>query len=178
MKFQMAHTEFIMHHANRRSGERLRRLNEGHSHAEKKFLEKVWWPAIGHFEHLHPEYEIRDFRDGIRFLDFAFIVPPVRLAIEIDGYGPHLLNVSRSQYSDERMRQNHLVNDGWKIHRYTYDDLTDRPRMCQQMIHQFIGRYLGAHRNNTITMTRDEQDILRLALRQKGIVNPETYASC
>lgn len=31
---------------------------EGHNHAERLFLEKVWWPAFENFLHLYPEYEI------------------------------------------------------------------------------------------------------------------------
>lgn len=71
MEFEEAYNEFISEHASRRKGERLRRLTEGHAHGEKMFLERVWWPAFGHFQQLHPEYEVYDFRDGSRFLDFA-----------------------------------------------------------------------------------------------------------
>lgn len=45
-----------------RKGESLRRLQEGHTHAEQHMLRNVWWPAFGTFASLHPEYEVKDFR--------------------------------------------------------------------------------------------------------------------
>jgi hypothetical protein len=62
--FDIAYNDFIKKHKKQRRGERLRRLTEGHGHAEKLFMEQVWWPAFGHFDNLHPEYEINDFKDG------------------------------------------------------------------------------------------------------------------
>ncbi|MGO4273748.1 DNA-binding response regulator, partial [Paenibacillus sp. TAF58] len=95
-EFEKAHEVFLAKHISMRGGERLKRLKEGHGHAEKLFLEQIWWSAFGHFQDLHPEYEIKDFRDGTRFLDFAFLCHSLRLAIEIDGFGPHFADVSRS----------------------------------------------------------------------------------
>jgi len=54
--FADAYQAFLEYHLARRSGERLRRLREGHGHAEKAFLELVWWPAFRTFRGLHPEY--------------------------------------------------------------------------------------------------------------------------
>ncbi|MFC4769981.1 DNA-binding response regulator [Effusibacillus consociatus] len=108
MTFDEDHSEFIKFHQEKRRGERLRRLKAGHGHAEKLFLQQVWWPAFGQFNHLHPEYEVYDFKDGHRYLDFAYIRPYFRVAFEIDGYGPHGRDLSRWQFSDQCQRQNHL----------------------------------------------------------------------
>ncbi|MBW7454937.1 hypothetical protein ACFOLF_28745 [Paenibacillus sepulcri] len=67
MAFLPVYRSWMEKHLNSRSGERERRLAEGHGHAEKLFLEKVWYPAFGEFENLHPEYEVADFRDGRAF---------------------------------------------------------------------------------------------------------------
>ncbi|WP_308861957.1 hypothetical protein [Paenibacillus radicis (ex Xue et al. 2023)] len=64
--FKKEYGLFIRKQAEGRSGEYLRRLQEGHGHAERSFLEHVWWPAIGNFDYLHPEYEVHDFKDGTR----------------------------------------------------------------------------------------------------------------
>ncbi|WP_326075629.1 hypothetical protein [Paenibacillus alba] len=104
---------FLSGHLARRSGERYRRLKEGHGHAEKTFLLHVWWPAFGNFKDLHPEYEVKDFRDGLRFLDFAYLRPPLKLAIEIDGYAAHSSQMSRTQFSD----QGHTANSRLSINR-------------------------------------------------------------
>lgn len=123
MNFKRAHAEFIKFHSCRRRGERLRRLREGHGHAERRFLERVWWPTFGHLHFLHPEYEIADFHDGNRFLDFAFLRGRIRLAIEVDGYGAHVSKPSRRQFADQLDRQNHLILDGWALLRFSYDQV-------------------------------------------------------
>ncbi|GAX92083.1 hypothetical protein [Effusibacillus lacus] len=171
MDFQAAYKEFIATHLKRRKGERLRRLKEGHGHAEKLFLEQVWWPAFGQFNYLHPEYEVHDFRDGYRYIDFAYIRPHFQVAFEIDGFGPHLRNLSRWQYSDHLLRQNHLIIDGWKVIRFTYDDVNEKPRVCQQMIQQLMGRWLGEERNLE-EATYMEKEVMRMALRLCRPITP------
>jgi len=73
-------------------------------------------------------------RDGQRFLaevDFAF--PELRLAIEVDGYGPHC---SPEAFQDDRTRQNKLVAAGWIVLRFTWDDVVRRPEVvANQLLH-------------------------------------------
>lgn len=160
--FTEAHEAFLTRHLSARKG--LRRLQEGHGISEKLFLEQVWWPAFGNFHHLHPEYEVFDFKDGSRFLDFAFIRPMFQLAIEIDGYGTHGRNLSRWQFSDQLLRQNHLVIDGWRVLRFAYDDVNERPRLCQQLLQQMLGRWLGDDRAVS-GADPAEREVARLAMR-------------
>lgn len=122
-------------------GERKRKLTNAKDHAERMFIVQVWWPAFGHFKGLHPEYEVRDFKDGWRYLDFAFISEGMRVCIEIDGFGSHWRDISRSQFSDNLMRQNHLIIDGWLVIRFSYDDLVEKPRSCQQILQQLLGSW-------------------------------------
>ncbi|MEO3945490.1 DNA-binding response regulator [Gorillibacterium sp. CAU 1737] len=133
--------EWMELHSRGRSGESLRRLVEGHGHAERAFVQQVWLPAVGHLDHLVPEYEIHDFRDGVRYLDFAYLRPPYRVCLEVDGYGPHSRDLSRWQFADQLTRQNHLILDGWKVLRFSYDEVKERPRRCQQLIHQMLGNW-------------------------------------
>lgn len=136
-------------------------------------LEKIWWPAFRNFDNLHPEYEVDDFKDGHRYLDLAFISGNIMLDLEVDGYGTHQQKMSRSEFSDHLMRQNHLILDRWKVIRFSYDDLNERPRMCQQILQQFMGRWVNDKRNEEVSsLTAEERDILRLALRHRGIVYP------
>jgi hypothetical protein len=79
MSFDSVYTNFMKFHLDNRTGEKLRRLEDGHGHAEKLFLEQVWWPAFHHMQHLHPEYEVFDLKEGRRYLDFAFIHPHLSL---------------------------------------------------------------------------------------------------
>ncbi|WP_246302814.1 endonuclease domain-containing protein [Paenibacillus plantarum] len=168
--FEVAHDGFIAYHASTRKGDSLRRLLDGHSHAEKLFLLQVWWPAFKHFNDLHPEYEVKDFRDGTRFLDFAFIKHTLKLAIEIDGFTTHASQISRSQFSDHLIRQNHLIIDGWRILRFSYDDIKDRPRMCQQVLQQFMGRYLGMNDDSVQLISYVEKEVLRYAINLETLL--------
>lgn len=177
MGFLETYAQWLNDHLSCRQGERERRLREGHGHAEKAFVEKVWWPAFGQFRQLHPEYEVTDFKDGYRYLDFAYLRSGLRLAIEIDGYGPHLRNISRDRFSDQCRRQNDLILDGWKVLRFTYDDVNDNPRYCQQTLQQFMGRWLGEG-ENIDAIHFIEREILRLFLRTEGPITPSDVSRC
>lgn len=170
--FEKAHETFIAKHISLREGARLRRLEEGHGHAEKKFLQQIWWHSFGHFQDLHPEYEIKDFRDGSRFLDFAFLRHSLKLAIEIDGYVPHSSDISRAQFSDQLVRQNHLILDGWKVLRFSYDDVKNRPRMCEQALQQCIGRHFGDIFSQAMALNYIEKEIIRFALTLEREIKP------
>lgn len=41
-------------------------LEKGLGHGIIEFLRCVWFPAIGNFNHLYPEWEVRDFNNGFR----------------------------------------------------------------------------------------------------------------
>ncbi|WP_061810518.1 hypothetical protein [Rossellomorea vietnamensis] len=171
MGFEEEYQAFMNAHSQKRKGERLRRLQEGHSQAEMLFLKQVWWPSFYHFRYLHPEFEIDDFKDGKRYLDFAYIRPAIRVCFEVDGYGPHLKNISRWQFSDSLERQNQLVMDGWTVIRFSYDQVKEKPRRCQQVVQQVIGRRLGDELDQT-TLSYAEKEVLRLAIRKGKAISP------
>jgi Protein of unknown function (DUF559). len=165
MSFQTVHQKWYELHLKKLKGKAKERLEQGHAHAERLFLQNVWYPAFRNFDYLHPEYEVADFRDGTRFLDFAYLKYPLKLNIEIDGYGPHSSQASRTQFSDDRIRQNHLVIDGWRILRFSYDDVNERPRMCEQIVQQFMSTWLGRHYRERSSEEIIQQEVLRLVLR-------------
>lgn len=171
MGFEEEYHVFINDHLQVRTGERLRRLQEGHSQAEKMFLRQVWWPLFYHFRYLHPEYEVNDFKDGKRYLDFAYIRPAIRICFEIDGYGPHMKNISRWQFSDSLERQNQLVIDGWTVIRFSYDQVKEQPRRCQQVVQQVIGQWLGEELDQ-FSLSAVEKEVLRLAIRKGEAIFP------
>lgn len=177
MKFDDAYKEYMDWHQQKRKGERLRRLQEGHGHAEKLFLENVWWPAFGQFNYLHPEYEVSDFKDGSRYLDFAYIRRSFLVAIEIDGFGPHARNLNRWQFADQLHRQNHLMIDGWKVIRFAYDEVNEKPRNCQQTLQQLFGRWLGDG-TSVAEATFMEKEVVRLALRLTRAITPKDVCDC
>ncbi|BBI36159.1 DNA-binding response regulator [Cohnella abietis] len=173
MDFETAYSKFKEKHKKARHGESLRRLTEGHGHGEKLLLQNIWWPAFQNFDNLYPEYEVSDFKDGTRFLDYAFLLNYVMLDIECDGFNPHAKEISRTKFSDNLMRQNHLILDGWKVLRFSYDDVVERPRMCQQVLQQFMGKWITVKKGDQVaSLSAEERDILRMALRRGRIVRP------
>jgi hypothetical protein len=163
--FEVIHSQWMEEHLSNRKGEGKRRLRVGHGHAEKEMLKQVWWPAFGNLQYLHPEYEVIDFLEGRRFIDIAYIRPPIKIAFEIDGFGPHLKDISRVQFSNQWVRQMHLLNDNWIVVRISFDDIKDRPRLWQQLIQQMIGRLFGDSGIDSSEMGVAEKEVVRLAMR-------------
>ncbi|CAN7455827.1 DUF559 domain-containing protein [Paenibacillus sp. LjRoot56] len=172
MSFNQFYEEFLQFQLRERSGEALRRLQEGHGHAEKMFLEVIWWPAVGRFEYLHAEYPISDFKDGVRYLDFAYMRGTHLVCIEIDGYKAHHTDLNRWQFADQLTRQNHLVLDGWKILRFSYDEIKEKPRRCQQLILQMMGSWFGEGQFGPV-LTLEEREILRIAAQSNAPLLPQ-----
>jgi very-short-patch-repair endonuclease len=171
MGFEEEYQAFLKAHLQARTGERLRRLQEGHKQAEMLFLKQVWWPLFYQFKYLHPEYEIDDYKDGKRYLDFAYIRPGIRICLEVDGFGPHLKNISRWQFSDNLERQNQLVIDRWTVIRFSFDQVKENPRRCQQVVQQVIGRWLGDELDQT-SLSFFEKEVIRLVIRKGEDISP------
>ncbi len=171
MGFDEEYQSFLDFHLQSRKGERLRRLKDGHRQAEKLFLKNVWWPLFHDFEHLHPEYEIQDFKDGQRYLDFAYLRPTIKICFEIDGYGPHLKQISRWQFADSLERQNQLIIDGWTVIRFSYDQVVEHPRRCQQITHQIMAIMLGQGFGR-LQLSFIEKEVVRFALCHGNTFSP------
>lgn len=67
-------------------------------------------------------------------LDYAW--PDRRLAVEVDGYGPHS---SREAFQSDRERQNALVLGGWTVLRFTWADVRDRPAAVAAVVRRALG---------------------------------------
>lgn len=80
-QFEQKYEEWLQ--ANIDSEKNIRRrelLQKGLGHGTVEFLRLVWFPAVGHFDHLLPEWEVRDFNNGYRYLDLAYM-PAARSCI-------------------------------------------------------------------------------------------------
>jgi hypothetical protein len=139
--FEAAYQTWIQQQIRKSTGERKRRLASGLGYAEKMFLALVWVPAFGNFRNLHPEYEVKDFRDGARFLDFAYLASGLKVGIEIDPYGTHFRDIDRWKYDDNLVRHNDLVIDGWRLLRFSLDGMKERTRQCQSQLQQALGKW-------------------------------------
>ncbi|RKP53902.1 ArsR family transcriptional regulator [Cohnella endophytica] len=175
--FEVAYGEWMAGHTRKSSGERKRKLTKGLNHAQKSFIAKVWWPNFFSFNALHPEYEVTDFKDGFRYLDFAWAMPGINVAIEIDGFGPHWRNVDRWKFADNLFRQNHLVLDGWIVLRFSYDDIAEHPRRCQQLLMHAAGKW-GIDKSSVTLDIDDPVDraIVAYAERNRSPFSPTSAA--
>lgn len=70
---------------------------------------------------------------GKRFLDFAY--PHIMLGIELDGAETHL---GRRALQTDLARQNELVAMGWRLLRFTWNDVTQRPGQVAERIRHFF----------------------------------------
>lgn len=161
------------------SGEALRRLDEGHAHNEKLFAEEVWYPALGNFDDLNAEYEVRSYKFGYFYLDFAYLRPPYRINWEVDDFSSHAKNVTRRTHDYNCDRQNQLVLDGWFVFRISLDAIRERPRQCQQVVLQVMGKlYGGASSTDQPQLSLKQREIMRLAFRIQRPFTPTEVCIC
>ncbi len=130
MAYDEAHRSFIQYHIDNRKGERRGRLERGHGHAEALFLRNVWWPLRGDFQHLHPEYEVIDWRGRSYFADFAWLPGMVKLIFEIKGFASHVRDMDRQKYCNELNRETFLFAMGYRVISFAYDDVENHPELC------------------------------------------------
>jgi len=171
MNFATKHQAFIDEHVARRTGERKGRLLRGHNHAEKLFLRNVWWPMHRNFEHLHPEYEVTDWRNRSYFADFAWINHAIKIIIEIKGYGPHVSDMDRKKYSNELNRETFLLAMGFHVISFTYDDVHSDPDQCIMMLRMVFSRFIP-HSTPVSSAVLAEKEIIRLAILHAEPIRP------
>lgn len=176
MEFDDAYAVLLRDRTSGRSPMAAQRLADGLGKAESLFLRRVWWPAYGHFDNLHPEYEVDDFKDRHRYIDFAYILPAFKIAIEIDGIDSHWRSISQEQFTDHCQRQNDLVIDGWNVLRFTYDQVERNPRACQQTIALLIGKLSGEARGRMEELSVLDRAIIHAATLTDHPLVPEQVA--
>lgn len=174
--FGLAYAKFMEEQINGSSGERKRRLLSDKRYAETLFLKEVFWPALKSFRRLFAEFEIRDYKDSWRYLDFAFIVNTVRICIEIDPFGTHFRNIDRNRYDDNLHRHNDLVLDDWKILRFSLDDIKNNPRKCQQTLMQAVAKWGLEDTSNLLQLLPIEYAVWKWVENHEGMVTPTSVA--
>lgn len=170
--FELAHAEFLRHHLESRSGERRDRLERGHGHGEKTFLEKIWWPLMGNFDNLHPEYEVLDWRGYSYFTDFAELLNPWRYIYEVKGFGSHVKDMDRTKFCNELCREAFLQAMGFQVVSFAYDDVVNRPQLCITLLKMIHSR----HQPTSTPVTRSElveKELLRLAISLARPIRPK-----
>lgn len=88
------------------------------SHAEQEIVRLLVAAGFADFRLNHPVHV----GGRLFLLDIAF--PEVMLAIEVDGRAFHS---DATAFQADRTRQNLLVSEGWRVLRFTWHDITQRP---------------------------------------------------
>lgn len=171
MRFAEQHGKWLDRHLRGRRGERKGRLERGHGHGEKIFLEKVWWPIFGNLDNLHPEYEIPDWRGNPYFVDFVWIQGQCKFAFEVKGYGPHVQNTDRIRYRRELNRETYLQVLGYRVVAVPYDDLEEHPQLIISLLKSLLSPYVAVRTHDKV-YTRLEKEALLLAASSVKPIHP------
>ncbi len=118
-------------------------LHQGLGHGTVAFLRAIWFPVFGNLDHLYPEYEVRDFNNGYRYLDLAYMPGSAKGCIEIHGFRSHARNIEASRFKDLCMKQALLVLDDWLFLPVAYLSIRDDPGVCKQLVLSFAGKLLS-----------------------------------
>lgn len=118
-------------------------LQRGLSHGTVELLRKIWYPAVGSLDHLYAEYEVRDFNNGYRYLDLAYMPGRAKGCIEVQDFRTHARDIEAGRFKDLCMKQALLALDDWLLLPIAYLSIRDDPGMCKQLILSFIGKFLS-----------------------------------
>ncbi|MFP4976587.1 transcriptional regulator [Paenibacillus sp. CN-4] len=139
-----------------RNPRRTELLQKGLGHGTVEFLRSVWFPAVGNFNHLFPEWEVRDFGNGYRYLDLAYMPAGAKGGIEIQGFGPHARDLDVRRFKDLCRRHCLLSLDGWTFLPIAYPSIVDEPKQCQQLVLAFIGKFIASDVPSTLSWLEAE----------------------
>jgi len=169
--FEKAYERFMAVQIAESTGERRRRLTEGDRYGEKLLARNVWWPLLGTFDRLHAEWEVPDLGRGFRYLDFAYFLPPLRVAIEVEGFGVHTSD--RRKFADDHMRAAYLEAEGWKVFRFSVDTVKEHPERIRQVLAILLGKWTGTGAAAGLAFTERERALIRMAIRQQRALTPK-----
>ncbi|MBP1996534.1 hypothetical protein [Paenibacillus eucommiae] len=178
MGFQIEQDRWIKDHLKRRRGERLDALKRGHGYGNRLFIEWVWWPLVGHFHKLHPEYEVKDWRGRSYFVDFMWVVGSIRIGIEVMDFGSH--GTDRTKYRMDLNRGLFLQAQDCAIYYISLDELKENPSFILSALRSILSPYLsaegGAIRTSRKSFSKIERDLMRAAIRHNRVIRPTEAA--
>ena len=108
-----------------------------------EMLRSIWYPTVGNFDYLYPEWEVTDFNNGYRYLDLAFLPGNMKGDIEIEDYRSHARDLDTLRFKDLCRRQSLLSLDDWVFLPIAYLSIREEPEFCKQLILSFIGKFLS-----------------------------------
>lgn len=121
--------------------EKKRAIKTGNSGAEEQFVQlfcEVFGAEQG--EYVYMQFPFLDIYGKHRTIDYAFCCSKGRIAVEIDGMTWHNPSkVSEDKYEDDLLKQNSMVNEGWKVFRWTDRQVLRTPDRVKDELVTFFG---------------------------------------
>jgi hypothetical protein len=149
-------------------------LEKGLGHGTVEFLRSIWFPTVGNFDHLNAEWEVRDFNNGYRYLDLAYMPGGAKGGIEIQGFGPHARDLDVRRFKDLCWRHSLLALDGWTFLPIAYLSIKDEPKRCQQLVLAFIGKFISTDTDSQLSWL--EAEAVRFARRLLHPITPLEFS--
>lgn len=175
-RFKQHYEEWLQENLDKEKNPRRRELlAKGLGHGTVEFLRSVWFPAVGNLNHLLPEWEVRDFSNGYRYLDLAYMPAGTKGGIEIQGYGPHARDLDVRRFKDLCRRHCLLSLDGWTFLPIAYPSIVDEPKQCQQLVLSFIGKFIASDVPSSLSWL--EAETVRFARRLLRPITPLELAN-
>ncbi len=176
--YEIEYEKWIQYHLSKRRGEHRDALARGQGFGNRLFAEAIWWNLMGHFNGLHPEYEVKDWRGRSYYADFVWIMGRLRFVFEIMDFGSH--GKERSKYRLDLNRAMYLQSQECQVTCISLDELKENPSFVLSIVRGILGPYLAAADENDNHARRDynriERELMRLAIRQNRIVSPSKAA--
>ncbi|MFC3798490.1 transcriptional regulator [Cohnella sp. GCM10012308] len=170
-RFDEMFEAWLQKHINAETNPRRKeRLVKGLGHGTIEFLRTIWFPRVGHFDDLYPEWEVRDFGGGYRYVDLAYMPGGAKGAIEIQGYGPHARDLDVRRFKDLCRRHCLMALDGWTLLPIAYPSIVEDPGQCQQLVLAFIGHFVASE--SSFSLNWLEAETIRLARRLPRPIKP------
>lgn len=175
-QFEQIYEEWLQDQIRNETNPRRRELLEkGLGHGTYEFLRQIWFPTIGNFDHLYPEWEVRDFNNSYRYLDLAYMPNGAKGGIEIQGYGPHARDLDVRRFKDLCWRHSLLALDGWTFLPIAYLSIKDEPKQCQNLVLAFIGKFISIEIPSHLPWL--EAEAVRFARRMLRPITPIELAN-
>lgn len=111
-------------------------------YSEKIFLKLVFYPMFGEYglNYITSGKHIKRSNGKNAYIDFTIKTKFANYAIEVDDYGTHGANIGRPSFEDHELRQNDIVNLGYKLYRFSLDTIKDNAQKCINQLYQaFVG---------------------------------------
>ncbi len=174
--FENVYEVWLHKHIAEEKNPRVRELlQKGLGHGTIEFLRSIWFPAVGNLDYLYPEYEVRDFNNGCRYLDLAYRPNVAKGCIEIHGYRSHASDIEVSRFKDLCMKQALLVLDDWIFLPIAYLSIKDDPGVCKQLVLAFTGKFLSTAVPSGLNWA--EAETLRFARRRMCPFTPRELSA-